>query len=462
MSTSTPLNTILDAADWNDAPREWLGMRSVEQVLPTVLPIEAIATATLQATGLAAAWIWRSRGGRDQTVIVDFQAAGLGMSSADYLQVDGKKIDRWDPITGFYETNDGWVYLHGNFPHLRDGLLELFGVPNDHDAMAAAMAKLPGADIEGRAAERGLCAAIVRDRKTWAAHRQGQAIAALPLIDITRIGDADPMPWQVAARMPARPLSGLRVLDLTRVIAGPMAGRTLAEHGATVMRVAGPHLPFVESLVINTGHGKRSCYIDLREEDGRKTLEKLIADSDILLNAYRPGALDALGFGPERLAELQPGIVSVSLSAFSNAGPWSARRGYDSLVQGACGLALADGGATPKRLPCQPLDYLTGYLAAFGAMVGLMRRAKDGGSWHIDLSLARIAEWMWQMSDVLGPKARIPEALPDREKVAHLLQKMESDFGSLQFLKSATTMSMTPPRFERPPVPLGTDPARWP
>jgi crotonobetainyl-CoA:carnitine CoA-transferase CaiB-like acyl-CoA transferase len=219
-------------------------------------------------------------------------------------------------------------------------------VPNDPAALRAALASWSAADIENAAGQLGLCGVIVRQRAEWEAHPQALATAALPLIEFTRIGDAPPRPLSHAAR----PLSGIRALDLSRVIAGPMAARTLAEHGATVLQVGAAHLPSIESLVIDTGFGKQSCAINIDTAAGSNKLHELIDSADVFLNAYRPGALERRGFSPAALAQQRPGIIYLSISAFSRAGPWAQRRGYDTLVAAASGLTRS-GTEDPARLP---------------------------------------------------------------------------------------------------------------
>lgn len=452
------LQSILDSVNWRDAPVEALRITPAPNVLPTRLPIGPLATAALGASGLAAATLWQQRGGSPQQVGIDMRAATLGMTTATYLRVDGKPVKSWDPITGYYPVRDGWAYLHGNFPHLRDGLLDLFAVPNDANALRKALTGWSATEVENAVGARGLCGVMVRDRAAWAAHPQAQATATLPLIEITRIGDAVPR----ALTPGPRPLSGMRVLDLSRVIAGPMATRTLAEHGATVMLISAPHLPSIESLVIDTSFGKHAAMVDLTTTAGNATLRELAGTADVFLNAYRPGTLEQRGFSPAAMAQLRPGIVYVSISAFSRAGPWAPRRGYDTLVAATGGLTWNNDRQPPARLPCQPLDYLTGYLGALGAMVALQRQAQEGGSWHVQLSLERTAAWIWEMTDQLGLEATAATAVPTEAEISDLYAESASVFGQLRFLKPVTQLPLTPAGWDRSPVRLGADSPHWP
>ena len=456
--TQCALQSIIDGVGWRDAPIGALQITPSANMLPTDLPIGPMAGATLGATGLASAALWQMRSGKLQRVGVDMRAATLAMTSANYLRVNGQKVKSWDPITGYYQVRDGqWVYLHGNFAHLRDGLLKLFGVPNDPAALRKALQNWSAADVEAAAGERGLCGVLVRTRASWETHPQASATAVLPLIEISHIGDASPQPLHGGTR----PLSGIRALDLSRVIAGPMTARTLAEHGATVMQVGAPHLPSIESLVIDTGFGKHSCAINLETAPGVDALNSLIDKTDIFLNAYRPGTLERRGFSPSALAARRPGIIYVTVTAFSRAGPWAQRRGYDTLVAAASGLTWS-GTGDPARLPCQPLDYLTGYLGALGAMLALQRRALEGGSWHVQLSLERTSAWIREMTDTLGRESSVAAGVPAASEIKDLYTETPSSFGMLHHLKPVVQMSETPARWNLPPVPLGSTPSRWP
>ena len=273
--------------------------------------------------------------------------------------------------------------LHTNFPHHRDGVLKLLGCDYDRAAVQRALDGWQGEAFETAAAEAGLVVTMTRSFAEWDAHPQGKAVAGLPVLSIERIGDAPPRPLPPGDR----PLGGVHVLDLTRVIAGPVCGRTLAVHGADVLLVTAAHLPQMGTLVIDNGRGKLSGFVDLRDAAGRETLAALTRDADIFVQGFRPGAIGGRGFTPEQAARLRPGIVYVSLSAYGHEGPWATRRGFDSLVQNANGInhaeAEAAGAAQPKPLPCQAIDHASGYLMAFGAMTALARRVTEGGSWHV-------------------------------------------------------------------------------
>jgi crotonobetainyl-CoA:carnitine CoA-transferase CaiB-like acyl-CoA transferase len=249
-------------------------------------------------------------------------------------------------------------------------------------------------------------------------------------------------------------LSGVRVLDLTRVLAGPTAAKTLAEHGADVLKITAAHLPDSGEIDIDTGIGKLSAQLDLRDRVGVETLRKLARDTDVFSQSYRPGALASRGFSPEALAKLRPGIVYVSLSAWGPSGPWQDRRGFDSIVQCVSGMAAEQGGAgAPKLLPCSAIDYVSGYLMAFGAMVALARRAKEGGSWRVRVALARVGKWIVDRGRV-DPTTAVELEGPTMET--------RSPAGVITHLKPVVEMSETPPFWARPPVPLGTHPPQWP
>lgn len=440
--------------------------------LPSVFNIGALASATLGAQALAAAELWHLRGGRRQEVEIDQRRALAMFRSERYLLIDGQPpADPWSPIAGYYQAGDGrWIQLHTNFPHHRDGVLRVLDCADERPAVAAAIGRWNAADLEQRLAAEGLCAAMIRSPEEWRAHPQAAAIASLPLfeMDWMAVTPAEPLPERQAGQQRQdlrRPLAGVRVLDLSRVIAGPVAGRALAQHGAEVLAVSAAHLPNIPVLVIDNGRGKRATQLDLRVPAARAQLRELIREADIFLHAYRPGALAALGFSSAELQALRPGLVEVNLCAYGHAGPWATRRGYDSLVQSATGIAWeegqagqAAGSAPPGKLPCQALDHATGYLAAFGAMAALRRRALQGGGWRVRVSLAQTGHWL-QSLPRLEDGLRQPDLTQD--EIAPWRQTMESPFGQLSAIAPVEQMPETPPHFDLPPAPLDAHAAAW-
>lgn len=437
-------------------------LTGTEPALPSSFAVGTLAQSTIAAAALAAAQIDTLRTGRQQTVSVDMHHAALEFRSERYFRVDGQlPPEPWDKITGLYRCGDGrWVRLHTNFPHHRDGVLKLLGCAYDRDAVAAALSQWQAEAFEEVAAQAGMVVTAARTFDEWDRHPQGMAVAGQPLMTIERIGDAPVQP--LSAQADGRPLSGVRVLDLTRVIAGPVCGRTLAAHGADTLLITGPHLPAIPPLVIDTGRGKRSAQLDLRDAAGAEQLRTLLRDTDIFVQGYRPGGLAALQFSPEQAAALRPGIVYVSLCAYGYDGPWANRRGFDSLVQTASGFNWAEadaaGDAKPRPLPAQALDHGAGYLMAAGAMSALARRMTEGGSWHVRVSLAQTAYWLrslGRLADGFGA------ADPRYEDIGAYLETTPSGFGALTALRHAGQLSDTPPHWTLPTVPLGTHAARW-
>jgi crotonobetainyl-CoA:carnitine CoA-transferase CaiB-like acyl-CoA transferase len=460
MNPTATLAALWRLAGQPDAALDAVTLTGAEPALPSSFAIGTAAQASIAASALAAAEVWNLRTGRRQRVSVDMRDAGIEFRSERYMRVDGKTTGEvWDKIAGLYRCGDGrWVRLHTNFPHHRDGVLKLLGCAYSREAVQRALEGWEAEKFESAAAEAGLVVTMTRSFAEWDGHPQGQAASRLPIFSLEKIGDAPPRPLPPGDR----PLAGVRVLDLTRVIAGPVCGRTLAAHGADVMLVTAAHLPQMMPLVMDNGRGKLSTFIDLREVAGRETLGGIARGADIFVQGYRPGAVKDNGFGPQDLARLRPGIVYVSLCAYGHEGPWANRRGFDSLVQNANGIndaeAEAAGSAQPKPLPAQAIDHASGYLMAFGAMTALARRATQGGSWHVRVSLAQTGHWMRGLGRVDGLSAHDPGF----EDVRDRLEESESGFGKLTAVRHAATMSETPPHWARPSVPLGTHEARWP
>jgi len=454
------LDAGMDEAALADA-----ALSGADPVLPSSFAMGTAAQASLAAAGLAATRLGalRQPGLPPQTVTLEL--AGALLDCTGHFTLHGQRSSIWDKLSGLYPCDDGagWVRIHANFEHHRDGALRLLGLPEGpetgREAVIAALREWRAIDFENAGAQAGLVVSALRSFEEWDAHPQAAALRTQPLVSFERIGDAD------AQRLPdlgadERPLSGLRVLDLTRILAGPVAGRTLAAYGADVMLVNSPKLPNI-SAIADTSRGKLSTHIDLEDAPGREALATLVASSHVFLQGYRPGALGTRGFGVRDLARMRPGIVVVSLSAYGDRGPWADRRGFDSLVQTATGFNVAEAQASkalePRPMPVQILDYCAGNLLAFGAQAALWRQAREGGSWHVQVSLARVGHWLRELGRVAdGFSVKAPD-------LQSMLEPPESSgFGVLQGLRHPLRFSRTPARWTRPSMPPGTHAPRWP
>jgi crotonobetainyl-CoA:carnitine CoA-transferase CaiB-like acyl-CoA transferase len=461
------LRTILPVAGWTDDRARAVEITGgADPILPTPFRIGETSAAALAAVGLAVSDLWALRTGRGQDIAVDTRQATASLRSGHYLKMDGSEVStERNTIMGVYPAKNGrWSYLHCNFPNHRAAALSVLGVPEEREAVRQAVAKWDALELEEAIIAAKGAGGMVRTMDEWAKHPQAAAIASLPLMEIVKIGDSAP------EKLPDgdRPLSGIRVLDLTRVLAGPTCARTLAEHGADVLKITGKHLPNIGYQEYDTGHGKLSAHLDLREPRDVEILRELVRETDVFSQGYRPGTLGGRGFSLEALAKLRPGIVFVSLCAFSHVGPWASRRGFDTVVQTVSGITNRQGelfpGASPgpQFYPVSAIDYLTGYLMAFGAMVALARRVREGGSWLVRISLAQTGRWLVGRGQV--PEAQL-KGVPKEFTPAELTRwSMSSDtpVGRLGHLAPVVRLSETPPRWARPSVPLGYNEPVWP
>ncbi|MFZ6733126.1 CoA transferase [Undibacterium sp. Ji42W] len=465
MSAETLLASLWQMGGGQPEALQQLTFSSDSAQLPSTFPVGDAASASIAVQALMAAQLWQDRGGAEQKITVDRRHALAMFKSDRYLSINGKPADDpWSKIAGYYQAGDGrWIQLHTNFPHHRDGVLAILQCAEERTAVAKAIAGWQAAELEQVLADADMCAAMIRTEQEWHAHRQAQAIAELPLLEIRKIADGPVIPLSRNDRQrPLRPLSGVRVLDLSRVIAAPVGARTLAQHGADVLAVGAAHLPNIMPLVVDTGRGKRSTQLDLRDAEGRKQLHELICGADVFMQAYRPGAIAELGFSVEELCALNPGLIHVSLSAYGHVGPWAYRRGFDSLVQSASGIAdtegRAAGNAAPGKLPFQALDHATGYLLAYATMLALQKRSIEGGSWQVRVSLAQTGRWLQAMSR-RGLHEDAAELRPD--EIASFLQRSSSGFGEMQAIAPVEKMSLTPARLDLPAPILGQHAPIW-
>ncbi len=420
-------------------------------------PVEAMAGASVGAALAAMRHLGRRRGVDDgrAPVVVDLDHVLADWRA--HVVLDGAEVPTWAPLSGRYRSRDGRpVQLHCNFPHHAAGVAARLGTTADPEAVGAAVARWDAFDLEAALIDDGMIAAAYRSLDEWAGHPHEAACRPLPLISIDRLGDAAPRPDPPVDRGDGRlggALAGFRVLDCSRVLAGPVCGRTLAMQGADVLRIGAAHLPSVPVCVLATGFGKRNADLDLRTGDGARRFARLMAGADVFVDAYRPGALAARGYSAERAAELSPGIVVVEVSGFDWVGPWAGRRGFDSIVQSTTGVAVSQGervgAGEPVHLPVQALDFATGYLAAFAAARLVDRQRNEGGSWRARLSLVRTRNWLVGGT---GPIGFAPGGPPD---VGRYLTSVESPFGTIEAVRPLDG------RWDRPPAPLGSSEPVW-
>jgi crotonobetainyl-CoA:carnitine CoA-transferase CaiB-like acyl-CoA transferase len=430
-----------------------------DPVLASPFPLGEVAATALAACGQAAAELWQLRTGETQEVRVDVGAAAASLLGFAFQRLDGdtpRRTNEGNPFVGLYQCKDGrWVHLHSTLRADPSAALRgVLGVSTGADAetVAAAVKRWDAHALEDACAEAKTPGAMVRDVDEWKTHEQSVAITPLGRVSVRRIGDAPPEPVGDGRR----PLGGVRALDLTRVLAGPTCGRTLASHGADVLLLNAPTAGNVPAFVLDTSHGKRSAFLDLDTEPD--ALRELVRGANVFTQGYRGGALERRGFGPEELAELRPGIVYTSISCYGDVGPWRERPGWEQLAQTVTGIAHVQGApeSRPRLVPAAVCDYTTGYLAALGTMTALALRATDGGSWLVQASLCQTAQWIVAEGARCDPSAA--SGMPD---LTPWMTTSHTANGELEHLGPIVEMSATPPRWERPSPPLGADQPIW-
>ncbi|MDQ8044940.1 MAG: CoA transferase [Solirubrobacteraceae bacterium] len=434
--------------------------------LPSSFAVEAFGTAAFGAVGLAVAELMGA-----SRATVDGSGVADALRSEQAVRVaDEEPESVWDPLSRISRARDGWVRLHGNYAQHRRAIEASFGT-DDPEAVAAAIHESSATGVETRVVAAGGAAAAAHTLDEWSAHPHGGRVGDHPLIDTTVRADGRPAwqpgPWHDGSGSPStddadrRPLAGLRVLELTRVVAGPVAGRTLSWFGADVLRIESPLHDELRTLTVDTGPDKRSATLDLRRPEDRARFEELVAGADVLLHGLRPGALDRLGYGPERRADLSPGLIDASHSAYGP-GAWSTRRGFDSLMQLSTGLGLAEAEAAgaltddPRPLPCQVLDHTTGLLVAAAVIRAVTARGGDGRGRTVQGSLARTAAQLAAAPrdasfDGARPTAPAPGALA-----------LSGAFGRTRHVPLPVTVDGVAGGWLRGPSAVGTDAAVWP
>ena len=450
-------------------PKDEVTIAGADPVLSTRFKIGETCAAALGGVGVAVSDITEMKTGRRQKVAIDVRHAAASLRSSGYLQrpdaggtfkpIVNENHEAMRAITQPWATKDGrWVLPHFGLPNLQARMLKLLGCEPNPQSVAKAVATWDALDLEAAIDEARVCGGMVRSNDEWLAHPHGRGLAAKPIIEITKIGESDPEPFP----RDGRPLNGVRVLDLTRILAGPMAARTLAEHGADVLMVTAERLPQIPEHILDTNHGKRSCFLDLAHNEDALRLRKLVKGADVFSQGYRPGAISKLGFGPEELAALRPGIIYTSINCYGADGPFNHRGGWEQVAQTMTGLchegrtaARPDG---PALLPGAACDYTTGYLAAYGILLALAQRARDGGSYHVRASLCQSGMFVYRQGKVAFPGLDLDLSAAELDAI-----RIESrpKSGPLRHLGPILKLSEAQPYWSRPTPKLGGDAPEW-
>lgn len=470
---STGFNELMNIRNGPALAADEVSITGSDPLYTSLFRIGETAAAALAARGVAANDLWELRNGYRQTVSVDVKAAAAtSLYGGDMTQ---RRVEQgvYQPIpysdamkhmvslTQPWQANDGrWLLPHTNLAHLEQRILDVIQCESSVASIRDGVGMWNADKLEDAIADAFACAGMVRTPEEWLEHPHGAYLASRPVVEITRIDDSPPEPLPPAAA----PLSGVRVLDLTRILAGPTAGLGMAEHGADVLMVTAPHLPQVPSFVRDTSHGKRSCYLDIGKANEAERLYQLVKESDVFIDGYRPHRLAAHGFGAEELIARRPGLVHVTVNCFGSGGPFASRAGWDQVAQAVTGICHTQGEALgagqPKLTPVFMCDFLTGFLATFGAMVALARRAREGGSYRVQVSLCQSAMFLQRQGLIDGFHAAPNRLSPEEFEPLAVLDE-GTVYGDLKTLGPVLKMSETPCVWSGTTPALGSSDAVW-
>jgi crotonobetainyl-CoA:carnitine CoA-transferase CaiB-like acyl-CoA transferase len=424
------------------------------------------ASCTVQMLiGAAGAAIWEARGGGRTDLSIDIIHGLHYLHPTHYIGQSGYPSSvgaEFVAVNGVFPTRDDrYIMLEAGPPYqkLLNGYLNFFDCGNNKQSFAREVAKWDAEDLEQALANAGLPAARAFTAEEWRAHPQGEALAGAPPVEIVKLADGDPVPFQGHADSP---LDAVRVLDFTHVLAGPRSARTLVEYGADVLHISSPWFADTMAQHLGVDAGKYDAYLDLRNENDMATMRQLAATADVFASTYRPAVNERFGLLPEPLAAAsERGIVYMSANAYGHSGPWKDRPGFDQNGQVASGFAMTEGqGGPPKFSPVFYLrDLITGYLAAAGMMAALHRRAIEGGSYHVKLSLTRSAMWVQDLG-LLDVAAQ--DDVPESDTYPAEMTSIDTVYGAVTSLAPPLTFTnLTLPAAHRL-MPYGADPASWP
>jgi hypothetical protein len=429
-----------------------LTIRGPANVLLSAFAVTAFAAEAVGVATLAAAELLQARsGGSLRSVTVDtIEAAAAFRSEALFEPIGWERPPTWDPIAGDYRAADRWIRLHTNYASHRAAALAVLETPADKAAVAAAVARWDAAKLESAIALAGGCAAAMYTREEWRVHPHGSVVIDEPAIAIDDDGSAD----GAEPRSGEAPLSGVRVLDLTRVIAGPVCTRFLAAHGAEVLRIDPPGFEEVGALLPETTAGKRCATIAIDTTEGAARFAALVAQADVLVCGLRPSALERLGFGPERLRQHNPRLIVARLDAYGWRGPWRGRRGFDSLVQMSTGIAADNHDERPSPLPAQALDHGIGYLLAAGVCRALTLRVNEQRISTVRGALLGAANHLFMHRTACRSASEV--------SFADTLEPVDTFWGPVRRVRCPGAIDgLARPTWRRPPGPLGRDQAAF-
>jgi hypothetical protein len=441
--------------------------------LPSSYKIGALAQCSIGLSALAAATLHslRNKCAVPRTSVPLRHAVAEFKSERLYLLNGNRDVDHLGALGGLHQTSDGYVRIHDAFPSHRDGALTLLGLGLDakRKDVADACLKWKAVDLEREGFSKGAVIAALRSPQEWDRTSQAQAISDFPISVKQLTSTRREMPKLRTRLTPGndKALQGLRVLELSRVIAAPVAGRTLAAHGADVLWVTSPNLSDLPVIDRDLARGKRTIQLDLKDSGNWEELLQLIKDADIFIQGYRPGSLAASGLSIDQLVELNPNIVIANLSAYGQDGPWSSYRGFDSLLQTCTGMNVSEaehfGDDSPARpTPCQALDHASGYLLAAGIMTAIYKQATvQSGAYVVDVSLASTAKYLRSLGQYPGLSGFDCKDITTSEQVSDLMESKISGFGELAAVRHSASIEGVDIGFDIMPKPLGSDRAEW-
>lgn len=474
LGTSNAFRELMDIRNLPDIPQGEVEISGQDPFFKTPFRIGETAAAALAARAVAANDLWEFRTGRRQKISMELNTAAASClggtdqtrrknENGEYVGIPATQalvhmVELTQPWKG---KGDRWYLPHFNLPHLEKTVLGVLQCEGTPEAVAEAVSKWDVDELDRAITDAHATGSIVYTPEEWLQHPHGKHLASIPVITITKVGESEPEGF---AENLTQPLSGIRVLELCRILAGPTCGLGLAEHGAEVLMVTAPQLPQVPPFVRDVSHGKRSAYLDYTIPEQAKRLRELAKNADIFVEGYRPQSMEKHGFGVKELAQLRPGLIYVSVDCYGPGGVYSDRAGWDQCAQAVTGIAYTqgqlEGVGRPKLTPVFCADFLTGYLGAYGAMLALLKRAKEGGSYHVHVSLCQAA-MLLQREGLVEGFEKAPGKLTEEEFERYAVFEDGTPYGDIKTLGPVVRMSETNPRWDGPAPELGSAEPVW-